>query len=84
MISYRPEVATKLKTAADSLERIGQLLPERAQSACSECAAILHEAAREYAPAESKYPNNARRSAQRLAERMKPAAAAKPTGVGSE
>ena len=50
MIVFKPEVAAKLRTAAQSLERIGQLLPERAQSALSECAAILEVCADDYAP----------------------------------
>ena len=84
MITYRPEISLRLQQAASSLERIGQLLPERAQSACAEASAILHECAAEYAPpAESKYPNHARDSARRLAERMKPTGV-KPTGIASE
>ena len=69
MITYKPEVAQKLKTAADSIERIGQLLPERAQSACSEASAILHEASSEYTPPP---PNSAKERAAQVAARAKP------------
>ena len=81
MLTYKPEVAQKLRTAAAAIERIGQLMPERAQSACQECSAILAVCADEYAPkppAPPKYPDSARENARKVA------AQAKPTGVGYE
>ena len=86
-IVFKPEIAAKLRTAAASIQRIGEVIgSERATSACQECAAILETCADDYAPKSpaAKYPNHARESAQRLAERMKPSAAAKPTGIASE
>ena len=76
----RLEIAAKLKRAGDAVEKIGALLgSERAQSACQEAAAILHEAAREFTPGPPpKYPNLARENARRVAMQ------AKPAGVNSE
>ena len=76
VIANRPEIAAKLAQAAASIERIGQLMPERAQSACQECAAILHEAAREFTPP-PKPPDTARQHARKVAEQVKPASITK-------
>ena len=78
MITYRPEVSLRLQQIAGSVERIGAIMPERAQSACEEAAAILHECASEFAPAPPKPPDRARQHAAKVA------AQAKLTGVGRE
>ena len=52
MLSYKPEVAQKLRTAADAIERIGKLIEhERVVAACAEASGILHECANEFTPA---------------------------------
>ena len=79
MITLKTEVAATLAQAASSLEQIGGRLPERAESACLETAAILAEAAREFTPPPPKYTDSARR----IAGRMKPSGV-KPTGIASE
>ena len=76
VITYRPEVAGRLRVAADSLARIGRLMPERAQAACDEASAILHEAAREFTPP-PKPPDRAREHARQVAEQVKPASITK-------
>jgi len=68
------EVAERLLAASNTIERIAQLLTkhERAQSACTECSAILAECASEYAPPPPKPPDRARQHAAAIAARAKP------------
>ena len=74
MLSYRPEIAQKLRQAANAVERIGRLIEhERVIAACQEAAAILHECASELAPpAPSPPPDRAKRHAAGLAGAAKP------------
>jgi hypothetical protein len=69
----KPEIAEKLRMAADSVGRIGEIVEaERAQAACEEASAILAEAARDYAPAPPKPPDTARQHAAAVAAQAKP------------
>jgi hypothetical protein len=64
------EISLKLRTAADTVQRIGKLIGhERAVAACQESSAILAECANEFTPAA---PSPAKQHAAAIAARAKP------------